>query len=118
MLRRLPDGSLLDTDTGTTSFANPSRESMGRSMAIQQGKYQPAVPSKGQQIAKVVEVQQPGQMPKYIQQPVAAPLAMNPYELGLGAMSDGTKRMMLTGLIVAAAFGAVWLNKKLGSKPA
>lgn len=114
-LRTMPDGSTLDTETGTLSGFNPAREAAAKAISNRAGTYQPSIPNRGQQIAKVVEVQTPTG-PKVMHQPAAQLLAVSPNS-GMGTLSDSAKRMLLTGLIVAGAFGAVWLNGKLKSKP-
>lgn len=131
-LRKMPDGSLLDTDTGMLSGYDVQKENAGREIARRsgqlrgsnsgpQGTLQPApspnsaLPNRGQQMTPVVVVQGPNG-PQTMIRPSAQPLALNPFELGMGAMSDTTKKMLGVGLVIGGAFGAVWLMNKLKGK--
>ena len=126
-LRKLPDGSMLDEETGTLVNYDAQREAAGRRISEQSGHIRPRagqpqrpIPNRGQQITPVVQVVTP-QGNQHMIQPRRQELTVNPFELGLGAaapapMSDNAKRLILTGAIVAAAFGAVWLNGKLNKK--
>lgn len=123
-LRKLPDGSVLDMETGDLLNYDPAREAAGRRISEAAGQIRPRsnqptrpIPNRGQQITPVVEFNTI-QGKQHLLQPRKQETALNPFELGLGTMSDGTKRMLLTGAIVAAAFGAVWLNSKLNKKKA
>ncbi len=122
--RRLGDGSFMNTDTGEVRGLDPQREAAARNISEQAGhvrpRVQPAVPNKGQQITPVVAFVPPRAEAKTIIQPRAQELAVDPYGTGMGilpAMSDNAKRIMLTGLIVAGAFGAVWIGSKMKGKP-
>jgi hypothetical protein len=134
-LRKMPDGSMLDTETGVLSNYDPAREAAGRDIAIRSGqrqappqpqqRFHPAptgptsvITHRGSPQTPVVLVPGPNGTQVPMIQPDPKVLALNPFELGLGAMSDTTKRMLLTGLIVAGAVGAVWLGNKLKKKSA
>ncbi len=131
-LKRLGDGSFLDTDTGVLSGYDPAREAAGRRITAQMGhlpsqraqakQQQQPVMNKSAANNPGVVVQDPatGGVKKIIRPDSS--LLVNPYELGVGAsiipaMSDTTKRIVLTAGIVAAALGAVWLNNKFKHKP-
>jgi hypothetical protein len=117
--RQLPDGSWLNTETGDLNGFNEEREAFGRAMAIKAGRRAPGLAGGGfptpplpQQ--KFVALPAVGG-PKAILDPKRNLLAVNPYELGMGSvseMSDTKKRFLLCGLIVAAAAGYVWLSSR------
>lgn len=134
-LRKMPDGSLLDTDTGVLSNFDVAKENAAREIArrsgslrgqnpanTNQGTLQQAPtpnspnPNRGMQMTPVVMVPGPNG-PQPIIRPSSNVLAVKPFELGMGAMSDTTKKVLLIGLVVGGAFGAVWLNNKLRGKP-
>jgi hypothetical protein len=134
--RKMPDGSLLDLDTGVLSNYDVSREMAARDVSARSGARIPGVPTgmrtgvalaptpgmanpnRQQQQTPIVMVPAPngGQMP--IIRPDPNLLRVNPFELGMGVMSDTTKKFVLVGLIVAGAAGAVWLNRKMSAKKA
>jgi len=105
-IRTLPDGSKLDTDTGDLLDTNPTREAAARRASGPMNPRAP-IPNKGQQIMQVRQTPSGKTTIAPVQQ-----LAISPNS-AMGEVSDTTKRMMLTGLIVAAAFGAVWFNSKM-----
>jgi hypothetical protein len=128
-LRKLGDGSIYDTDTGNLVSYDVQREAAARRISEQSGHIRPRanqpqqpIPNRGQQIQRVQQVVGPQGQAQTMIQPRPQSLAVNPYELGMGAsplpvMSDGAKKVLLTGLIVGGAFAAVWLNGKLNRKP-
>lgn len=122
-LRRLGDGSFLNEETGELSGYNAAAEAAGRRISAQMGhvQAQKAVLNKGSQHTPGVVASNPADtVTKQIIRPDPRPLAVNPYELGVGSiippMSDNVKRIALTGAIVVAALGAVWLNNKFKAK--
>ncbi len=127
-LKRLGDGSFLNTDTGELSGYDPAREAAGRRISAQMGHLpeqrraaqQPIMnKSAANNPAVVVPTASGGE--KVIIRPQRDLLAVNPFELGVGAlpvMSDGTKRIVATGAIVALALGVVWVNNRFKAKPA
>lgn len=127
-LRKLGDGSIMDMDTGSLVSYDVQREAAARRISEQSGHIRPRanqpqrpIPSRGQQITPVVQMTAANGQQQHMIQPRAQVLALNPFELGVGAsplpaMSDGAKKILLTGLIVGGAFAAVWLNSKLNSK--
>lgn len=122
-LRKLGDGSILDMDTGTLVSYDVQREAAARRISEQAGHGRPRpqqpIPNRGQQIQNVTQVVNAQGQSQTMIQPRQMPLAVNPYELGVGAlptMSESSKKILLTGLIVGGAVAAVWLNNKLRSK--
>ena len=123
-IRKLPDGSMLDTDTGALIGGDPAREAAARRISEATGGYRAPVRNKGQQVMDVNVVDG-----KHMIAPVNN-LAISPYsamgdDVAAAAipatvvkppMSDGMKRMLLVGGIVAAAYGITWLNGKMKSK--
>ncbi len=131
-LRRLGDGSFLNEETGELSGYDPQREAAGRRISAAMGhlpqqrqqaqQVQMPVANKGHAHTTGVVVPNAAGQPTMMIKPAQPLLAVNPYEMGVGssiipAMSDTTKRMVLTGAIVVAALGAVWINNKFQSKP-
>ncbi len=114
--RQLPDGSFLDENTGTLRGLDGKREAAAR--AVSQRATGKALPPLHQRnpfppLPQQKMVVLPGvKGPQQIIDPAANLLAVNPFELGLGAMSETTKRMMMVGAFVAIAFGAVWITNK------
>jgi hypothetical protein len=132
--RKMPDGSLLDTETGVLSNYDVARENSAREIARRSGSLRGQNPAntnqgtlqqaptmnspnanRGQQMTPVVMVPGP-HGPQPIIRPSGDVLAVKPFELGMGAMSDTTKKVLLIGLVVGGAFGAVWLGNKLKGK--
>jgi hypothetical protein len=132
-LRRLGDGSFLNEETGELSGYDPQREAAGMRISAAMGH----LPQQRAQAQRPPNVQQPvlnkgsqhtpgvdasnaaGTVVKKIIRPDPM-LAVNPRELGMGVippMSEGAKRIVLTGAIVVAALGAVWINNKFQGKP-
>lgn len=133
--RQMPDGSILDTTTGVLSNYDVAKENAGREIArrsgslrgqhpnqVPQGTLQQAptqnspIPNRGQQMTPVVMVPGPNG-PQAIIRPDPNVLAVNPFELGMGALSPATKGMLMVGLLIGGSFGAVWLMNKFKSKP-
>jgi hypothetical protein len=126
--RQLGDGSWWNQNTGELRGLDETKEAAARAIAIRRGQYRP----------RQAQGNQPGPHPPTpTQTMVALPqargvqaiiqpganLAVNPYELGLGrqggfaglgALSDGTKRIMAIGGLVLAACGVVWAERKFG----
>lgn len=133
VMKRLGDGSFLNTDTGELSGFDPAREAAGRRISAQMGhlpeqRRAAAMPpkhaiDKGSTQTPGVVVPNPAGGVKKLIRPDAS-LAVSPYEMGFGGlpqipqMSETTKKVMLTVGIVAAAFGAAWINNRFKSKPA
>lgn len=124
--RQLPDGSWLNDFTGELKGFDVERESVGRKLAERAGLRRPQLhpgphpPTPTQAMVQLPQVS-PGQAPREIVNPNPN-LALNPYELGMGdtaaapapaGMSDGTKKILMLGGIIAAAAGAVWLTGKM-----
>ncbi len=128
-LKRLGDGSFLDTETGVLSGYDPQREAAGRRITAQLGQLPQQKAQARQPVMNKSAANNPGvvvQDPatggvKKIIRPDANLLVVSPYEMGMGsmipAMSETTKKVVLTGAIVCAALGAVWLNNKFKHKP-
>ncbi len=117
-LRKLGDGTVLDTDTGNLYNYDVRKEAAGRKIAEQAGMRRP-IPNRGQQIQNVSQITQAGKPSQTVIQPHSMPLAVNPFELGVGAMpvmSDTTKRIACVVGIVAVAAGIVYLNKKMDAR--
>lgn len=127
-MRRLPDGSLWDPATGSVVDVNPTHAQMARIAELHRRQRAP-IPSRGQQIETVVQARLSDGANQVALQPRTRTLAVDPYGtgmssesmarngfMGLGTMSDTHKRILLMGLIVAAAAGSVWLQKKMGGK--
>lgn len=135
-VRKMPDGSMLDLDTGVLSGYDVNREMAAREVSARSGARIPgapagmrtgiaqqpgpgmANPNRGQQQTPIVMVPGPNGGQVSMIRPDPNLLRVNPFELGVGAMSDTTKRFVLVGLIVAGAAGAVWLNRKMAAKKA
>jgi hypothetical protein len=120
-IRRLPDGSVLNTDTGDLMVMDAEREAAARRISERSGGYKAPVRNKGQQVMQVTQVGK-----QVVLEPVTK-LAVSQYS-ALGeasapttaaaapkpAMSDSMKRLMLMGGLVAAAYGVVWVSSKMG----
>lgn len=126
MMRQLPDGTFLDTTTGYLMGSNgtmygvpPTQTQLIRDTELRAKAARPIV-NRGQQIETVAAIERPNKPTKVILQPRIASLAVDPYGTGInggvGAMSDTSKRMLLMGLIVAAAAGAVYVKTRFGKK--
>lgn len=112
--RRLPDGSMLDTDTGALVGSDLAREAAARQISERAGYRKPVV-SKGQQIMDVTQVDG-----KNVITPVER-LAISPYSAmgetpGVKTMSDSTKRLLMIGGVLAAAYGFIWVQNKFKGK--
>jgi len=115
-LRRLPDGSFWDPATGSVLPNRPSPAQLRANEALRAGQLKP-IPSRGQQIEKVVQVMTDNGS-RVLLQPRVESLAVDPYGTGMGlfpTMSDSMKKYLLTGAILAAAAGVVWCQSKMGS---
>ena len=126
-VRVLPDGSHLDMETGSLSNFDVNRERAGLDIAVRMGKFRRVqaaptaaapIPNRTQQMTPVAVVPNAQGHPTPMIRPDATLLRPNPFELGLGAMSDSAKRTLLLGGILAAAVGWVWLNNKMSKKKA
>lgn len=123
--RQLGDGSWFNANTGELRGLDAAREEQGRQIAISQGRYRPTQkrnipgphpPTPTQRIVALPTVQGP----MAIIEPQMNPLQVNPYELGMGrlglgrfgALSDDTKRYITMGVVVAAAAGIVWAQRR------
>jgi hypothetical protein len=132
--RQMPDGSLLDTETGVLSNYDVAKENAGREIARRSGSLRgqnpahtnqgtlqqaptpnSANPNRGMQMTPVVMVPGPNG-PQPIIRPSGNVLAVKPFELGMGAMSDTTKRLLAIGLVIGGTFGAVWVMNKFQGK--
>ena len=107
--RQLPDGSYFNPDTGALHGLDGAREAAGRMIARQQGhRPPPAPPLPAQKLLAL-----PGtQGPEVIIDPKRDALAVNPFELGMGEMSDTSRRFLLVGGIIALGFGVNWLMSR------
>lgn len=111
--RQLPDGSYLDTNSGTLRGFNHERETAGRALShlgsvdVSRKSVNPIPPLPSQ---KFVEL--PGTAgPEVIIDPKRDVLALNPFELGVGEMSDTTKKVLLVGGILGVATVVCLMNK-------
>jgi len=119
--RQLPDGSWFDGETGDLRGFDEAREASARAQSIRtgtrgaRGLAGEGLPTWPMPQQKFIAVPGNGRS-KAILDPQSRLLAVNPYELGLGQepMSDTKKRILLIGLIVAAAGGYVWFNNRKG----
>lgn len=125
-MRTLPDGSKWDPATGAIYSNDPNHAQMARAAELHRRQKHP-IPNRGQQIETVNVARLSDGANQVMLQPRTRTLAVDPYGtgmssesmarngfMGLGALSETHKKMLLTGLIVAAAAGAVWLQKKMG----
>lgn len=110
--RQLPDGSYFNPATGDLQGLDGQREAAGRMTAVRQGRAPkqrlPAPPLPTQKMVVL-----PGtQGPEAIIDPKRDVLALNPFELGMGEMSDTKKRFLLVGGIIALAVGINWFTSR------
>lgn len=115
-LRRLPDGTFWDPATGSVLPANPSPAQLRYNQQLREQQARP-IPSRGQHIEKVVQVVT-DKGNQVLLQPRVEALAVDPFGTGMGlfpTLSDTTKKYLLTGAILAAAAGVVWVQSKFGS---
>jgi hypothetical protein len=124
--RQLPDGSFFDPNTGNLQGLTGTKEAAARAQSIKAGRYKPRqplpavnAPSKFPPLPQNKFVVLPGiRGPQAIIDPVPR-LAINPYELGMGAaaapgeMSTTMKRVLVTGGIIAVMGGGCWLCRKM-----
>jgi hypothetical protein len=120
MIRRLGDGTFLDTATGMLLGSTPTQTQLNRDTQLRAKGLTPIV-NRGQHIETVVAVGSPKGI-QVVLQPRVQALAVDPFGTGMnglglfGTMSDMTKRFLAVGLIIAAAGGVVWLNGKMKKK--
>ena len=112
--RQLPDGSFFNPNTGGLKGFNHDRESAGRALShlgsvdVSRKAVNPMPPLPSQ---KFVEL--PGTAgPEVIIDPKRDVLALNPFELGVGAVSDTTKKLLLVGGILGVATVACLISKR------
>lgn len=106
--RQLPDGSFFNPDTGALSGVNAQREAAGRlvNRVVNPSRSGGVLPS------QPVAVLPSATGPKAVLVPARPLLAVDPFELGMGAFGETTKKVLLTGAIVGAAWAACWITKK------
>lgn len=120
--RQLPDGSWFNPFTGDLSGIDAKKEAAARALSERRtgrriggvaGLAGPGYPTPPLPQQKIVALPNRNGVSTIID-PQAQPLAVSPFELGLGeaAASDSKKRFMMMGLILAAAAGYVWLSKR------
>lgn len=104
--RQLPDGSYLNTVTGSLSGFDEKREAAGKMIALR-SKIGPAAQPLPKQRMSVINGPNG---PQSVLTPQSKLLAVDPFELGMGALTSETgKKVALIGGIVAAA----WLVTKV-----
>ncbi len=124
-LRQLPDGSWLDTMTGSLSGFDAGREANGRMLAERSGARRPAQalagsggnPKPPTPFQRLVAL--PGiRGPQAIIEPQQGLLHPRPFELGLGdAMSPEAKgKLLVVGLLVSGCAAWVWWSKRQAAK--
>jgi hypothetical protein len=132
-MRRLPDGSVWDPATGTVYDTNPNHAQMARAAELHRRQRNP-IPNRGQHIETVVQARLNDGNQQVLLQPGQRSLAVDPFGTGMSEesmdrdramqqsmgilpnMSDMSKKLLLTGLLVAAAAAAVWVNTKMSGK--
>jgi hypothetical protein len=108
--RQLPDGSYLDSNTGDLRGFDPAREGAARALSGQAGRPSPKAPNFPVLPQQRMVVLPSARGPSAIIDPKPN-LALNPYELGMGAMSDTTKRMLLIAGLVGVAWMACYASR-------
>ncbi len=127
-MRRLPDGSVWDPATGTVYDTNPNHAQMARASELHRRQRNP-IPNRGQHLETVVQARLSDGNQQVLLQPGQRSLAVDPYGTGMSEesmdrdsmgvlpnMSEMSKKLLLTGLLVAAAAAAVWVNTKMSGK--
>lgn len=128
--RQLPDGSWFNPFTGDLAGLDGNKEAAARAISERRtgkrlstsqmaarggvaGLGGPGYPTPPLPQQKIVALPNRNGVSTIID-PQSQPLAVSPFELGLGdaAASDSKKRFWMMGLILAAAAGYVWLNKR------
>ncbi len=117
--RQLPDGSFFDPNTGDLRGLDGAKEAAAHAQSLRAGHIKPRnlprvhAPTKFPPLPGNKYVVLPGiKGPQAIIDPRPR-LALNPYELGMGEMSVGVKRVLVTGGIVAAVGAACWAMNKI-----
>ncbi len=117
-LRQLPDGSWLDTMTGSLSGFDPGREAVGRALAIRAGARSGQLAGGGNPtpplpVQKLVAL--PGiRGPQAIIDPQQRLLNPNPFELGMGNFltPENKGKMMVLGIGLAGCAAFVWWSRR------
>jgi len=118
--RQLPDGSWFNPFTGDLSGVDAQAEANARALSRKlhnQGLAGPGYPTPPLPQQTIVAL--PGRNGvQTIIDPKRNLLAVNPYELGLGAdpADDAKKRTMMLVLVLVAAGGYCWLQSKTAKK--
>lgn len=108
--RQLPDGSFFDSNTGDLKGLDGNREAKARAISAQQGNPFPPLPQQ-----RMITL--PGAIgPQQIIAPSGNLLAVNPFELGLGTMTETTKRVLMVGAFVGIAAVTCWITNKTAKK--
>jgi hypothetical protein len=108
--RQLPDGSYLDSNTGDLRGFDPAREGAARAISAKAGRPSPKAPNFPVLPQQKMVVLPGATGPSAIIDPKPN-LAVNPYELGMGGLSETTKRLMLIAGIVGVAWFACYSTR-------
>lgn len=112
--RQLPDGTWFNPDTGDLKGLDGRREQAARAISAAQRlpPANPFPPLPSQRMVVLPSVKGPMQMIA----PKRDVLAVNPFEMGMGAMSDTSKRVLLMVGVIGIAAATCWFQRKSKKK--